>query len=237
MYYLGWLIINIDIVLALIIFLGICLSFNNKSIGKWITFLAFTIFFFIGHTNIVHIPGYLLESSIEKPVVENDSSFEGIIILGGNFSLQHSTKERPIFNLAASRLFEGILLAKKYPDKKIIFTGTKLEADLTKKYFEEFGIERDRMFIDDTAKNTSDNAKNVRKLLGEDIKKTWVLVTSAFHMKRSALLFKEQGIHIIPYPIDYHAEKNYRFSLSKNGFLHWYAISKEFLGLLELNKK
>ncbi|CAO5680368.1 MAG: hypothetical protein HEEMFOPI_00492 [Holosporales bacterium] len=240
MYYIGWMMINIHLILAFFIIFGIGLVFKNKHSGKWIVLMSFLLFFIIGHTNIGYIPVKNLENSTEQSQL-TESSFDGIILLGGNFSLQHSTDTHPVFNLAASRLFEAIRLALKYPEKRIVFSGTKLEAILTKKYFEEFGINLDRVVIDDQAKTTKDNAKNIKKLINEDAKKTWLLVTSAFHMKRSVALFKNVDVNVIPHPVDYHIKNNihnknksYTFQFERDGFTFWQIGIKEFLGLMEL---
>ncbi|MBP9753080.1 MAG: YdcF family protein [Proteobacteria bacterium] len=239
LYIIGWFIVNIDITLAILISLGMVLLFKQKAMGKWIVAICFALYFLIGQTTILNYPTLYLENTYQKPNLE-ETEFEGIILLGGNYSIQLTTPEKPVFNLAASRLFEGILLAKQYPDKKIIFTGTAMEAAITKDYFLKAGIKEEQFIIDSMAKNTKNNASGVKDLLKEDAQKPMLLVTSAFHMKRSVLLFQKEGINVIPYPVDYHTraiEENGMLSyiknirLNKDGFLIWYATAKEFLGL------
>ena len=48
--------------------------------------------------------------------------------------------------------------------------------------------------------NTADEAAAVKKMaLGNKI----ILVTSAFHMPRAQMLFENEGLEIVPYPVDF----------------------------------
>ena len=233
LYWVGFLIINIDISLTALIFLGLILVFCKKPSGKWIVLPSFLLLTCIQLTTLSHWPGIFLESSAPvRPKNINDA--EGFILLGGSFR-STSTKEQVHFNLAGSRLLEFMALVLEHPDKKVVFTGTPLEAEITKKYFQKFKISDSRLIIDNKARNTEDNAKNVAALLKGDKRKKWILVTSAFHMKRSTLLFKKYGVHTESYPVDYHTKPS--FHLTKGGAMYWAAAIKEYMGLFHLGAK
>jgi uncharacterized SAM-binding protein YcdF (DUF218 family) len=55
--------------------------------------------------------------------------------------------------------------------------------------------------------NTSEEAVEVSKLpgIGKGAGKKIVLVTSAFHMRRAAMLFRRAGFDVEPYPVDFRA--------------------------------
>jgi uncharacterized SAM-binding protein YcdF (DUF218 family) len=59
------------------------------------------------------------------------------------------------------------------------------------------------VLIENRSRNTLENAREVRNLLGA---KRIILVTSAFHMKRAAGMFTKQGFIVIPAPVDYRSE-------------------------------
>lgn len=114
------------------------------------------------------------------------------------------------------------------PWHKIVFTGTPLEAEITHQYFKDFQINENRIIIENQSKNTRDNAKNTSKILKGMSDKKWVLVTSAFHMKRSMHLFKNEGLNVLPYPVDYHTADTLSLHLIKGGAVYWTPIISEY---------
>lgn len=69
------------------------------------------------------------------------------------------------------------------------------------------GAPRDRILVTARVRNTADEAREVGKLLrslkdahGRD---TVILVTSAYHMRRSLLLFTRAGVSAVPFPVDF----------------------------------
>jgi len=69
------------------------------------------------------------------------------------------------------------------------------------------GAPRDRILVTDRVRNTADEAREIGALLrslkdGHD-RDTVILVTSAFHMRRSRLLFTRAGVPVVPFPVDF----------------------------------
>ena len=65
------------------------------------------------------------------------------------------------------------------------------------------GIPREEIIVEAASRNTLENAAATRKLVqGNRI----LLVTSAFHMRRSVAMFQKQGFTVIPAPAGYHAQ-------------------------------
>jgi uncharacterized SAM-binding protein YcdF (DUF218 family) len=69
------------------------------------------------------------------------------------------------------------------------------------------GAPRDRILVTDRVRNTADEAREVGKLLqslrdGHD-RDAVILVTSAYHMRRSRLLFTKAGVSVLPFPVDF----------------------------------
>ena len=52
--------------------------------------------------------------------------------------------------------------------------------------------------------NTAEEAVAIRKLLPAGQSRV-LLVTSAFHMRRSQRLFERQGMQVLPFPVDFQA--------------------------------
>jgi len=66
------------------------------------------------------------------------------------------------------------------------------------------GVPNDAIWYETKSRNTYENAFYSHEFLEEmDINRI-VLVTSAFHMPRSVMLFEQQGFEVIPAPTDFH---------------------------------
>lgn len=164
--------------------------------------------------------------------------FDGFILLGGCFSLADTKMDdkRPVYNAAGSRLFDFILLAKEWSAKRIVLTGTAVEVEQMKQELIRFGVDEDRIIGESKSRNTEDNATKTFELVQPQGK--WVLVTSAFHMKRSALLFEKAGWSVTPWPVGFLTGKTAKVSwwpYPGNGWA-WYASVKELLALWRLGE-
>jgi uncharacterized SAM-binding protein YcdF (DUF218 family) len=61
----------------------------------------------------------------------------------------------------------------------------------------------ERMTFEEKSRNTWENGLFTRDLVKPKPGETWLLVTSAWHMPRSAGIFKHLGFDVIPYPVAY----------------------------------
>ena len=78
------------------------------------------------------------------------------------------------------------------------------------------GIPKENLFTTYPVSNTMQEAKAIKKLLNIEIpyrKKKIILVTSAFHMKRAKKVFENQGVSVLPYPVDFRSKKSFFSSL------------------------
>jgi uncharacterized SAM-binding protein YcdF (DUF218 family) len=68
----------------------------------------------------------------------------------------------------------------------------------------DLGVLEKDIIIENKSRNTVESARAVKEMLkGKRI----ILVTSAYHMKRSVALFKKQGLEVIPAPAGYKSEQ------------------------------
>ena len=138
---------------------------------------------------------------------------DGIIVLGGSIdpdlSAAHDTAG---FTHAADRLIEVAVLARRYPNARIVFSGgnanlvaddSAKEADYALSLFESLGIARERLTMERRSRNTQENAEFSKALVNPKQGERWLLVTSAFHMPRSVGLFRKAGFAVEPYPVDW----------------------------------
>ena len=85
--------------------------------------------------------------------------------------------------------------------------------------------------------NTAGEAVAVAKLARELNIRRLILTTSAFHMPRAVLLFRRQGLEIIPFPVDFRTVRSrpggpLDFIPSAGAAGNSEIATKEFLGLL-----
>ena len=65
------------------------------------------------------------------------------------------------------------------------------------------GVPENKILTETRSINTSQNARFSAEILRENGLSHPILVTSAFHMKRSVLNFAKQGVGVEPFPTDY----------------------------------
>lgn len=108
------------------------------------------------------------------------------------------------------RFFEGVNLYKANKARRIIFTRGRLpwgksdstEGEVLRKMAMDYGIPETTIELTKKVQNTRDEAIGVRALLNPS-ESDIILVTSAFHMPRAQFLFEQEGINVIPYPVDF----------------------------------
>jgi uncharacterized SAM-binding protein YcdF (DUF218 family) len=171
---------------------------------------------------------------------------DGIIVLGGPIDADLSvTYDTPVVRSAPDRIVAGAMLARRYPNARIIFTGGSAnlisndarEADYASAIFEGLGIDKSRLIMERRARNTYENAVLSKELVQPKPGERWLLVTSAYHMPRSVGLFRKVGFPVEPYPVDWHVGPNLRaaFSFSTvadDGFARTDTAVREWMGLL-----
>lgn len=192
------------------------------------------------------VGAYVLQSLENRfpPPKELPEQVGGIVVLGGMIDQIVSKKRgQPSINGAAERLTEFAVLARRYPDAKLIFTGGsgKLtaqdvkEADAVKPFLEALGMDVSRVIFEDESRNTHENAVYSKQLGQPGEGEPWILITSAFHMPRSVGCFREAGWTVIPYPVDYNTTGTEGIDMSFNlmsGLSGASGAVKEWLGLM-----
>ena len=171
------------------------------------------------------------------------SSPDGIIVLGGAWQLRQSEYWGQLeMNSAAERDIYMAMLARRFPNAQLVFTGGNnrlsgeglSEADLARTFYDQLGIDADRMIFESESRNTYENALNSKRLVQPEEDEEWWLVTSAYHMPRSRGVFCQAGWNVKAYPVDHLSwGRSYPFGWSfvyHLGDLEY--VLHEWLGLL-----
>ncbi|SDN22137.1 Uncharacterized SAM-binding protein YcdF, DUF218 family [Paenibacillus sp. yr247] len=118
-----------------------------------------------------------------------------------------------------------------------VFSDSGNESQIAKRHLLTLGVPESAIYIDDTSRNTEENALKTQAILTEKGWKRPILVTSAFHMARSVKQFQKLKIEVVPFPTDYISQQKQHLSVGKfipssNGLSNTTIALKEFLGLL-----
>jgi len=131
------------------------------------------------------------------------------IVLGG-YSSYNKEIQHIDFNDSGDRLISAIELYKLGKIKKIIISGGNgelinngmKESESSKSFMINMGIESKDILLENSSRNTMENAKSTAVLMGIDINQKSLLITSAGHMKRAKFCFNKNNFNIDCYPTD-----------------------------------
>jgi uncharacterized SAM-binding protein YcdF (DUF218 family) len=111
------------------------------------------------------------------------------------------------------------------------------KADVIERYLLELGVQKNRILKEKKSRNTFENAKFSREICIQSGFKNPIIVTSAFHLKRSILSFKKLKMEVKPFPAHFLSwagrEYGWEFFLPKSSNLNHSSVAlREFLGLI-----
>lgn len=145
-----------------------------------------------------------------KPIEDTYPTWRGsekvdyIVVLGGGYTW--NPEWAPSSNLISNslpRLAEGVRLWQANPGAKMIFTGARAmtnpvsTAEAGARVAESLGVPRTQIITLDEPKDTEEEAAAVAKTIGQQ---PFLLVTSASHLPRAMIFFRNAGLHPIPAP-------------------------------------
>ena len=173
-------------------------------------------------------------------------SLEGIIVLGGAINDGASAaRGETVFDEGGERLTEAVVLAKRYPQARVVYTSgttsfvpgaTSTEALQARKFMSQMGIAPERVTIEDKSRNTDENARFTAAIVHPQASQRWIIVTSAFHMPRAIGVFEKAGFHPIAYPVSFYtfgrSSDDLRLSFESERSLRVFEIAlHEWIGL------
>jgi uncharacterized SAM-binding protein YcdF (DUF218 family) len=183
----------------------------------------------------------------EGPKTESISTlgtFDIGIVLGG-FSSYDSITRRYQLNESGDRIWQALYLYKTGKVKKLLITGgsgsilhkTETEADKAAQYLLKMGVFEKDLIIETNSRNTRENAVESAKIINSvhpDAR--CLLITSAFHMKRSMGCFTKVHLDVTPYKTDFISKRRNwdpdNLLLPKpESLMGWEKIIKEFVGI------
>ena len=117
-------------------------------------------------------------------------------------------------NLQVQRLIESAVLLNRFKNSRIFYVGgngyiikNKLsEVLVAKKFYTQLNIDLDRIIFIGNTRNTIENLQEIQKLNINN--ENSILITSAFHMKRSLMIAKKFNLNLVPHAVDFRSISN-----------------------------
>ncbi len=199
---------------------GMCLRRNWRKTGFFLLVGALSWLWLWSTPVMYHWLGGSLEG--EWPVVKAEDApvADAIVLLGGGMGSNTNVYPYAEMWSAADRVWHAARLYRAGKAPIVIPSGV-CERESTLPLLRDLGVPESAVVIEDKARNTEENARFVEKLLTTSDTpkpqlpstnyqlptKKILLVTSAWHMRRSVLMYKRYApsLEIIPAASDYEA--------------------------------
>ena len=186
-----------------------------------------------------------LESSYPAVPIAQAETADAIVPLGGFFGAAACEGCVPNVGEAGERLEAGIILLQNKKAPWLVFTGgrvpwskqTEVEGEASKRVAVARGLPAEQILVTGEVGNTLDEAHAVAKLMRERGWRKIILVTSAWHMPRSARLFRKAGVDFVPFPVDFQTSPNATLTLldflpRAEGLQRTESVLREWYGIL-----
>ena len=212
--------LNLTNILFVLLIFFFVISFKFKIRYKFlfniiIVLLIFISFLPIGRYGLKFLEkDFIYQLKIKK--VDN------IFVLAGSEVLEATEISKKInLNDNGERLIASVKLALEFPNAKVIYIGgdgnlkknTINEVDVAKIFFKDVGFDLNRVEFIGNTRNTIENLKEIKKKNISN--QNNVLITSAFHMKRSILISDQLNLKLVPYAVDFK-------SIGSNSILNYF---------------
>ncbi|MFC0264664.1 YdcF family protein [Fontibacter flavus] len=242
--FLSFLMMPLTIVMVLIIG-GFFLS--KKPLGKRLMLAGIILLLFFSNQFISNLAMKLWEPDFK--IIKDLPNYEVGIVLTGVTNLSKTAYDRTFFNKGADRATHAVQLYKLGKIQKILITGGQgldpvnpnTEAELLRDFMMIAGVEENDIIVENQAKNTYQNAVFSLKTLNDkgysSENEKYLLITSAFHMKRAKGCFNKVGLDTDTFPVDYYAE-DIKFNIplllypDPNAIFLWHKLFKEWIGIV-----
>jgi uncharacterized SAM-binding protein YcdF (DUF218 family) len=183
-----------------------------------------------------------------RPQLNANQKYSCAIVLGGFIS--EDAQGKGFFNGSSDRFIQGLRLQATGQAGHILITGGN--ASLMPDGFTEGGwvinelkvlhVPDSAVIIEKQARNTTENARYSKNMLQKaHLAPPYLLVTSAFHMRRALATFKHEKLAVIPYACNFGVSSD---TVSIDDFIPnatvmdgWTTYFKEMIGWLIIQSK
>jgi uncharacterized SAM-binding protein YcdF (DUF218 family) len=163
--------------------------------------------------------GHLLRSLEKEWHIPQTVKGDVIILLGGG--IYPKAADLSGTGVPSEDMFGRIVTAARLQKKTglpIIVSGGAVfefsdpEAPVIKRILVDLGVEPQKIYTEEKSRDTLENARFSMAICKRDGFTSPVLVTSAYHLRRSVNLFRSQGAKVSPYPAFFRTSSDRRLS-------------------------
>lgn len=235
--------LNPLVLLVILLLLGL---FLKKPFLRYLFGGAFALFFLI-FTNPV-ITNEVMEWWEVPPVAYAtlQEPYQAAIVLSGVTASDKGPHDRVHFHKGADRVMHAIQLYKMGRVRNLLLSGGSgsIEADSVseaarmRRVMLLSGVPDSVIMLEGKSRNTYENAVYSKQMLDSlFVDRRYLLVTSAFHMRRAQACFRKAGVETDPFTADfYSSDTPYEFSSfvipRAEAIVAWDKLIKEWVGLL-----
>ncbi|MDW8296239.1 MAG: YdcF family protein, partial [Raineya sp.] len=160
----------------------------------------------------------------------------------GISNTQKEPADRLYLNKGGDRLTHTLMLYKMGKIKKILISGGHFfEKDIhegkeIKKILLMAGVAENDIILEDKSLNTRENALFSAKILQTQFRsQKYLLITSAFHLRRAKGCFEKAGIAVDVFSVDFYSQNRSWLPASwlvpnEKSLYYWYVLLHEMLG-------
>jgi len=237
---MNYLIFPPSIFIAILI---IALFFMKNSRKRAVIIIIFDIvlIYFLSIEPVKNLILSPLENYAE-PVADSLVKTADLVVVLGGGTIESSPEENGRGSLtgdAFKRAMYGLYIAEKY-NLPLLYSGGRLfdterqsESEVALKILARYSSGKIKLYGEDKSRTTFENAFYTKEKYNPE---KVVLVTSAYHMRRSVYAFKKAGVDCIPAPTDYKIDSskfNVTSFIPKSGEMDTiYKGLKEYAGLI-----
>lgn len=197
-----------------LLFLSLLVSYNRKA-SSILVISALLILWLCSTTGFSN----LLARSLELKYLPPDEIpiAKVMVVLGGGTESAVPPRTTVEVNGAGDRILYAAELYREGKAERILLSGGSIEwlgdssttpAEDMASILLDIGVPQDALIIENTSRNTYENALYTKELLEAEGIEQILLVTSAMHMPRAVALFEKQGFDVIPLPTDFNVTEN-----------------------------
>jgi len=220
-------------------FLLLFMFFTKNALYKRRAMRLVLLLFFV-FTNPFLVNEAFLAWEIAPTAFKNVKKYDVALVLTGVTQDYKSPKDRIYFEKGADRILHAIRLYKEKKVRKILISGAeydllgqKLNAERhLASIFLMAGIPSEDIIREDKSKNTHENAIFSAKILQKEFpKQKYILISSAFHLRRAKACFAKAGIEADTFSTDFYSTDITAVIIpSEKAFEKWHILFKEWIG-------
>jgi len=160
------------------------------------------------------LTGWLENRHPAVPIAQVET-VDAVVVLGGILGPRVDEGLMPNLSETAERFEAGVALVQAGKAGRLVFTGARMpweksirtEGEALKQLAVGRGIAAEKILVTREIDNTAGEAAAVAEMMKARGWRRVILVTSGWHMPRSAYLFKKAGVDCVLFPVDFRCDR------------------------------